>query len=183
MAASIAARNSAPLDVSASSWVSVSNAQSCYDRPSINNVHSYLEIDSLNIPAGEEFTFWQFPQKDYLGSPVGWSVKGPLVNASLPEISLKLGIVSDVARYGDCTTDVCVDSSECPEGEKCVNGECVPCDEQQASHFQIRAEFEELVTLPDGSQTVHLLSSVYPIGSGVSNQIIQLAECNGAWVS
>lgn len=75
----------------------------------------------------------------------------------------------------------CSDDSDCSDGEKCVDGECVPCDEQQATHFQIRAEFEELVTLPDGSQTMYLLSSVYPIGSGVSNQIIQLAECNGVW--
>ena len=75
----------------------------------------------------------------------------------------------------------CSDDSDCDAGEKCVDGECVPCDEQQATHFQIRAEFEELVTLPDGSQTMYLLSSVYPIGSGVSNQIIQLAECNGVW--
>lgn len=79
------------------------------------------------------------------------------------------------------STSACEDNSDCPEGEKCLDGECVPCDEQQATHFQIRAEFEELVTLPDGSQTMYLLSSVYPIGSGVSNQIIQLAECNGVW--
>lgn len=28
---------------------------------------------------------------------------------------------------------------------------------------------------------MYLLSDIYPIGTGVSNQIIQLAECNGIW--
>lgn len=77
--------------------------------------------------------------------------------------------------------DGCENNSDCEQGEKCDDGECVPCEEQQATHFQIRAEFEELVTLPDGSKTMYLQSSVYPIGSGVSQQIIQLSECNGVW--
>ena len=37
----------------------------------------------------------------------------------------------------------CDDLNPCPEGYKCVNGVCVPCDEQQATHFQ---EHKPIVT-------------------------------------
>lgn len=77
-------------------------------------------------------------------------------------------------------TVTCVDCNEstpCPEGEKCVDGECVPCGEQQATHFQIRFEYSELATDAGGSQTMYHLSSVIPI-AGSEELVIQGTEVN-----
>lgn len=74
----------------------------------------------------------------------------------------------------------CEDDSECPEGQKCVDCECVDCDQQQATHFQIRFEYDELVTTSDAKQVMFTLSSIYPI-SGSEGQIIQGQETSGVW--
>lgn len=142
----------------------------------IHSTKKYQRIffSGLVLSNGESITFRDGSQS----GPVIAQISGPF-NGTWDTGCIFVS--SGKVCYEYVVASGCSDDSDCDAGEKCVDGQCFPCDEQQATHFQIRAEFEELVTLPDGSQTMYLLSSVYPIGSGVSNQIIQLAECNGVW--
>lgn len=39
----------------------------------------------------------------------------------------------------------CVNSDECPEGQVCIDGNCVDCESGQADSFRIRLEFPELI--------------------------------------
>lgn len=74
----------------------------------------------------------------------------------------------------------CDENKPCPEGEKCVDGECQPCEEQQATHFQFRFEYEELTTTVDAKQVMYTLSDIYPI-AGSNGRIIQGMEVGAVW--
>lgn len=74
----------------------------------------------------------------------------------------------------------CIENSECPDGLKCVAGECVPCDNQEAHYFQVRFEYDELVTTSDANQVMYTMSGIYPI-TGSEGQIIQGQETSGLW--
>ena len=80
-------------------------------------------------------------------------------------------------RYYEDEPEECENNDDCPDGEKCVGGECVPCEEQQATHFQIRFEYTELATDSSGSQSMYHLSSIIPI-AGAEELIIQGTEIN-----
>lgn len=43
----------------------------------------------------------------------------------------------------------CSENSDCPDGQKCVNGECVDCEEEQADYFRFRVEFDRETAVPD----------------------------------
>ena len=56
----------------------------------------------------------------------------------------------------------CQSNEDCPQGEKCKDGECVPCLHQQAEYFQVRFEYEELVSTSEANQVMYTMSSIYP---------------------
>lgn len=72
---------------------------------------------------------------------------------------------------GECVEN-CHGDSDCPDGQKCIDGECVDCDPAQASHFQIRWEFEELHQDQDGNKVMFVLSDIISIYSLQGNDIV-----------
>lgn len=71
----------------------------------------------------------------------------------------------------DCPSG-CSDDSDCDENQKCVDGECVDCEEVQATHFQVRWEFPTLTTNSDGDSFMYLLSAVTSIASANSGLVL-----------
>jgi len=56
----------------------------------------------------------------------------------------------------------CEDNSDCPDGQKCVDGECVDCENQAATHFRLREEYSELASIT-GELVSYQLSALYPL--------------------
>jgi len=56
----------------------------------------------------------------------------------------------------------CDDNADCPEGQKCVDGECVDCDNQAATHFRLREEYSELASIA-GALVPYQLSALNPL--------------------
>lgn len=63
----------------------------------------------------------------------------------LSEPAYQYGFVDGSCGY----VSPCDDNSDCPEGQKCVDGECVDCEEEQATHFRFRVEFDRETAVPD----------------------------------
>lgn len=109
------------------------------------------------------------------------NLSSPLQIASTGQLPVDVSEENVGRLYSvDSVPPECENNFDCPEGEKCVEGECVPCNDQSATHFQVRFEYEELVTTSDANQVMSTLSSIYPI-SGSYGQIIQGQETSGLW--
>jgi len=67
----------------------------------------------------------------------------------------------------------CDESNPCPEGERCVDGVCEPCESIQATHYQIRWEFDRIVALDsDGNSGNYHLSQIFQIPSGGVDDVV-----------
>ena len=129
-------------------------------------------IQGLTLAPGEKI---EFHNSASLDNPVSSQI-GPFSgDYDTGCIDYNTGYYSSLYVGKECSCDF-----DCPDGEKCVDGECVPCDEQQATHFQVRFEYEELVTTSDAKQVMATLSSIYPIADS-EGQIIQGQETSGLW--
>lgn len=93
----------------------------------------------------------------------GVEVSTPLWN----QVSGAAEYTITVEEFGFCNVD-----SDCGENQKCVDGVCVDCEPQQATHFQVRWEFEELHQDQDGNQVMFVISDLKNISNLVGNDII-----------
>lgn len=156
-----------------SSWIPYSCG---YEHSGVSDHQSYqfkyiFEIDAVDplaLPASFEY------QRKQNGTVIHYADQSSVLPVTTDQI---------LNNHGDSfhitVTCGCDENYPCPENEKCVDGECVPCDQQQATHFQIRFEYSELATDSGGSQSMFHLSSVIPI-AGSEELVIQGTEVNQA---
>ena len=71
----------------------------------------------------------------------------------------------------------CQSNEECPEGQKCVDCECVDCEEEQATHFRFRVEFDRETAVPDlGGNVIKIEIPPRSIASMNSSTVIDTAS-------
>lgn len=141
---------------------------------SVSKAGNYYNYRIESVPDGMPCTEGEnFVIKDRLTGLVLGSGNVPM--EYYQSISAPNGITIERAPITECQ-----ENSDCEIGEKCVDGECVPCEQQEATHFQVRFEYEELVTTSEANQVMATLSSIYPI-SGSDGRIIQGQESSGLW--
>lgn len=122
-----------------------------------------IEFRNINLAAGQRYT-----NKSTTGAYTIIDKTGPIVDGTHSWTGNR-GL-----EYEEfvCEDLGCLDSNDCAPNEKCVNGVCVPCENEAATHFRFRFEYSSLTTFSDATVGMYHETPPIPITSLTPNFVI-----------